>query len=115
MNQTNSNKESGIRAMTLLRWVGWLEGISYLLLLVIAMPLKYLASIPEAVSVVGSLHGFAFVAFVLIVARVAVMPFWTLKESVFAMIASLLPAGTMILDRRWKTIQDQLRTTAQDD
>ncbi len=103
------------RAMIWLRYVGWLEGISYLVLLLIAMPLKYVADIPEAVSVVGAVHGFAFVAFVLVVARLAIMPFWSMKESSFAIIASLLPAGTMILDRRWKVMHDQLRSSSQDD
>lgn len=106
-NQANSSQVS---AMQWLRVSGWLEGISYLVLLLVAMPLKYLAGFPEAVSIVGAVHGFAFVTFVIIVARMALLPFWSVRETAFAMVASLLPAGTIILDFRWKAIQNRLRT-----
>jgi integral membrane protein len=47
--------------------VGKIEGYSYLALLFIAMPLKYLADIPTAVRIAGSIHGVLFVAFVVFI------------------------------------------------
>lgn len=52
--------------------VGHAEGISYLVLLGVAMPLKYFFDIPQAVRLVGSLHGFLFVAFVFMIAWLVV-------------------------------------------
>lgn len=78
---------------------GHAEGISYLVLLFIAMPLKYLADIPLAVRIVGSLHGMLFVAFVALL--------WTAKKNLpltypitlKAFILSLLPFGTFYLPK----------------
>ena len=50
------------------RWVSLIEGVSYLVLVAIAMPLKYAAGMPGAVRVVGMAHGVLFVAFVLALA-----------------------------------------------
>ena len=85
-----------------LRYVGWAEGASYLILLFIAMPLKYFAGQPEAVRVVGSFHGFAFIVYVIAVLRLMFCPQWSFADSVQAAVASLLPAGTFVMDRKWR-------------
>ena len=51
-------------ALSRLRVIGNIEGISYLLLLGVAMPLKYLGNMPMAVKIAGSIHGFLFVSFI---------------------------------------------------
>ena len=82
-----------------LRAVVFLEGISYLVLLGVAMPLKYLAGMPLAVRVAGSLHGLLFIALVVLTLRAMRTrgkPFgWGLRVA----IASILPFGTFFLDR----------------
>ncbi|MFC0270845.1 DUF3817 domain-containing protein [Metabacillus herbersteinensis] len=83
-----------------LRVVGLLEGISYLLLLFIAMPLKYFFDLPMAVSVVGAAHGFLFVTFVLAAVYVKFAKRWSILWGIWAVIASLIPFGTFILDRQ---------------
>ena len=82
------------------RLVGVLEGISYLVLLGIAMPLKYLADKPEAVKYVGWAHGVLFVAFCLLLVRVWIKYKWSFLKTTAAFIASLLPFGTFILDKK---------------
>jgi integral membrane protein len=57
-----------------LRFVGFVEGVSYLVLLFIAMPLKYWAGMPLAVRVVGMLHGVLFILFFAAVAEVHLRP-----------------------------------------
>ena len=57
-------------ALYRLRLVGGLEGISYLLLLGVAMPLKYLAGMPAMVQVAGWIHGLLFTLFVAAVLEV---------------------------------------------
>lgn len=78
------------------------EGISYLLLLFIAMPLKYAYGMPEAVRLVGSLHGGLFVVFIGLLAAVYLKGTMTLKQCVMAFIASLLPFGAFVFDRHIK-------------
>lgn len=82
-----------------LRIIGDLEGISYLLLLGVAMPLKYLAGRPEAVTWVGSLHGALFVAFCAALAQVHFARRWPLTRTILAFLSSLIPFGTFILSR----------------
>lgn len=74
------------------------EGISFLVLLSIAMPLKYFANFPMAVTIVGGLHGVLFVAFILLAWMVRKSLVWFIK----AFIASLLPLGTIVMDKQWK-------------
>jgi integral membrane protein len=84
------------------RKVAFAEGVSFLVLLGVAMPLKYMAGIPLAVTIAGGLHGILFVAFV-ILAREVKSEYkknwgWVGK----ALLASVLPFGTFIADREWK-------------
>jgi integral membrane protein len=77
-----------------------LEGSSFVLLLFIAMPLKYLAGRPEMVRVVGMAHGLLFVAFVFAVLQVAFEHRWPIRRALAALAASVLPFGPFILDAR---------------
>lgn len=83
-----------------LRVIGNLEGISYLLLLGVAMPLKYLAGMPMAVRVVGSIHGFLFVSFMVALAHVWKTEKWSFKKLAQAFILSFVPFGTFYLDKQ---------------
>jgi integral membrane protein len=91
---------ASLRSLSRLRLVGWLEGLSYLVLLGIAMPLKYLAGIPEAVKVVGWAHGVLFILFIAAVAEVTLKTRWPWQRAFGAFIASLVPFGTFVLDTR---------------
>jgi integral membrane protein len=85
-----------------LRVVAWIEGISFVILLFVAMPLKYYAGLPLAVRVVGSLHGLLFVAFCGSLLRAAIACEWPLRRSALAFISSLVPFGTFVFDRSLK-------------
>jgi integral membrane protein len=91
-----------MKALQMLRVVGFLEGVSFLVLLLVAMPLKYMLAMPIAVRVAGSLHGFLFVLFVAALLRAAIVRKWPLRRSFAAFGASLVPGGTFILDRALK-------------
>ena len=82
------------------RAIAQLEGLSFLLLLFIAMPLKYLAGMPLGVKVVGWAHGMLFVLYLLLLGEVAVVHRWPLVRILGAFIASLVPFGTFVLDAR---------------
>lgn len=88
-------------ALGRLRIIAFLEGVSYLVLLGIAMPLKYMAGLPQAVRVVGMAHGVLFVLFVLLLIQVATEKSWSFKKSALSFISSLVPFGTFYADARW--------------
>ena len=87
-------------ALRLFVLVARFEGLSFLILLGVAMPLKYLAGEPSAVRVFGATHGVLFLAFVALLARVATEDDWPWRRSALAFIASLLPCGTFWFERR---------------
>ncbi len=80
--------------------MGLLEGSSLLILLFLAMPLKYFFGIPEAVRVVGSIHGFLFVSYCLVIAYMTFVVKWPFKYSVIAVIVAFIPFGNIIFDRK---------------
>lgn len=82
------------------KWVSYTEGASMLLLLFIAMPLKYMAGISEVVSVVGMAHGVLFVIYMLFVASFFFSKQWTFKTSFLASIASIIPFGPFVFEGR---------------
>ena len=82
------------------RLVGIVEGISYLLLLGVAMPLKYFAGIPEAVRIVGMAHGVLFIAFCLVLLLAWLDQKLPFRWAALAFIASLLPFGPMLIDKK---------------
>lgn len=81
------------------RWVALLEGLSFVLLLFVAMPLKYWAGLPLAVRIVGSVHGLLFVAFLGALFRVALERDWPVRRWGLALLSSLVPFGTFVFDR----------------
>lgn len=79
--------------------VGHAEGISFLILLFIAMPLKYMADMPMAVRIAGSIHGILFIAFVAVLwearNKIPLANGTTLK----AFVLSIVPFGTFFIGR----------------
>ena len=83
-----------------LRAIAFIEGVSYLLLLGVAMPLKYFAGFPEVVKAVGWAHGLLFVLYLIAVAEVTVARRWRFARILGAFVAALVPFGTFMLDAR---------------
>lgn len=86
----------------LLRRVGLIEAVSFLLLLGVAMPLKYIFHQPLAVKVVGWMHGVLFVMFCFALLRVWMTARWPFGRVVMVFIAALLPFGPFVVDRRMR-------------
>lgn len=84
-----------------------LEGISYLLLLGLAMPLKYFANKPEAVTIVGMAHGVLFLTYCLALLHAWSDTGWKFSRVCVMFIASLLPFGPFLIDRRLKEEDSQ--------
>jgi integral membrane protein len=89
-------------SIKLLRKVGMMEGVSLLILLFIAMPLKYIWQQPETVKIVGWIHGGLFILFITLVLRVYAQRDWPFKKLVWAFLAAFLPFGTFVFDKQLK-------------
>ena len=85
-----------------LRKVALAEAVSYLILLGIAMPLKYLAGQPLAVKITGMIHGILFVVFCVALLRVMLEARWPFQRCPLIFIASFIPFVPFFLDRRMK-------------
>lgn len=92
----------------LIRYIAVAEGISYIFLLCVAMPLKYYANMPLAVKYTGWLHGLLFLLFINAILLGFFKLKWTFLRTLWAFIASLLPFGTFILDRQLKKEEDAM-------
>ncbi|POY37550.1 hypothetical protein C3K47_07235 [Solitalea longa] len=80
------------------RAIAFLEGVSFLLLMFVAMPVKYLLGFPELVKVCGWFHGLLFIAYVFLLIQAVIEYQWKAGRTILAFIASLLPGGTFLLD-----------------
>jgi integral membrane protein len=76
-----------------------IEGISFLVLLFVAMPLKYVMDMPLAVTYVGWVHGILFIIYIYVVFPTARKATWNFSKTFFALVASILPFGPFIFDR----------------
>ena len=83
-----------------LRALGMLEAVSFLILLGVAMPLKYLAGLPLAVKIAGLLHGLLFMAFCIVLLETQQAQKWPMRWTSMVLIAALLPFGPFVIDRR---------------
>lgn len=93
-----------VPASSLLRWfkaIALAEGVSYLLLLGVGMPLKYMLGLPQAVQTMGWLHGLLFIAYGVTGLMLFTHEKWPLERASGVFFASILPAGTFVLERKW--------------
>jgi integral membrane protein len=89
-----------MKSLERLRIIGNIEGISYLVLLGIAMPMKYMGNMPQAVRIAGSVHGFLFVAYCIALVAVWRTRKWPYEKVAIAFILSIIPFGTFFLDKQ---------------
>ncbi len=98
------------------RTVGTLEGVSFLLLMFVAMPIKYLSGYPElgkeVVFWVGLAHGVLFISYAAVAFAAWAAGALTAKLVGFAAVASLLPFGPFILDHKLKVVEQAKPDTA---
>ncbi len=93
---------SATNPVRLLRTLALVEGASFLVLLGVAMPLKYLAGMPMAVKVFGWAHGVLFMAVVAVLVWTMIAARWPLARGALVFVAALVPFGPLLLDRRMK-------------
>ena len=91
--------------ISVLRTIGMLEAISFLVLMGIAMPLKYAAGMPHATEIPGWIHGALFVAFSVSLLHTTLVARWPLTRAAMVFAAALVPFGPFLIDRRMRTYE----------
>ena len=83
------------------RLISFLEGISYLLLLFIAVPIKYFQGNELYVKILGMPHGILFIGYILLLILIQKKMKWNLKTTLFISLASIIPFGTFYVDIKY--------------
>jgi integral membrane protein len=83
-----------------LRLLAWIEGISFLALIGVGMPLKYLYDMPTPNLIIGMAHGILFIGYCVWVMIVGSEEKWVFKKTFLALFASIVPFGTFVADVR---------------
>tara|TARA_B110000971_G_C19935080_1_gene465964 strand:- start:578 stop:856 length:279 start_codon:yes stop_codon:yes gene_type:complete len=83
------------------RLISFLEGVSYLLLLFIAVPIKYFQGNELYVKILGMPHGILFIGYILLLILIQKKMKWNLKTTLFISLASIIPFGTFYVDIKY--------------
>ncbi|MGY5846654.1 DUF3817 domain-containing protein [Salegentibacter sp. HM20] len=89
------------RQKQVFKWISILEGWSFLILLFLAMPLKYLFDSPEMVRQVGMAHGVLFIAYIMGAIFIQQKMGWSTRELFIVMACSLVPFGPFYMEKRY--------------
>ena len=93
--------------LSTLRWVGLIEGVSLLLLLFFAMPMKYFFEQYIFVKYIGMGHGVLFLLYLVVLFVVSHQMKWPIKIFLMGLVGSLLPFGPFIFDAKLKKMAQQ--------
>lgn len=88
------------KSITIFRYIAIAEAISYLLLLFIAMPLKYMADMPVYVKIAGWIHGILFIAYMYAMGYAAYQKQWKPVKILTAMLASIIPFAPFFIEKK---------------
>lgn len=97
-----------MNAIRATRIVSIIEAISYLLLLTVAMPLKYIWSQPSAVYYLGRIHGGLFVLLLITLLLALLTTKWKIKQPAIVFVASLVPILPFFLDS-WLKKEEEIQ------
>ena len=81
-----------------LRILAFVEGVSFLIILFVTMPLKYMYQSPMPNKIFGMAHGVLFIGYVLAVIQIYLAKNWTVRKTALALLASIIPFGTFWAD-----------------
>ena len=85
----------------LFRIIALLEGLSYILLLGVAVPIKYFADDPQYVKMLGMPHGLLFLAYIVFAIWLKPDYGWKKNQFIWVLLASIIPFGTLVVDYKF--------------
>src|SRR5690606_20003931 len=92
--------------LNIFRVVAFLEGVSYILLLFIATPIKYFGNDPQYVKLLGMPHGLLFISYVVLAIILKSELKWTSKQFAIVLLASIIPFGTFYVEKAYLKSQN---------
>lgn len=87
--------------LNIFRITAFLEGISYILLLFIATPIKYVIHDEQYVKLLGMPHGILFIGYIVLACMLKNELKWSAKQFTFILLAAIIPFGTFYMDRKY--------------
>ena len=87
-------------ALTRYRVMAYVVGVFLLLLVLVAMPLKYIADNEGPISVIGPMHGFLYMVYLLASLDLAVKSKWSIWKTLWVLLAGTLPFASFFVERR---------------
>lgn len=95
------NQQTLIIMLKVFKVTSFLEGVSYLLLLFVGVPFKYLGGDPSLVKALGMPHGILFMAYIVIALLIRSQMKWDMKTTFIVLIAAVLPFGTFYINKKY--------------
>ncbi|EDP70890.1 hypothetical protein FBALC1_09023 [Flavobacteriales bacterium ALC-1] len=89
------------KLLPVFRITALLEGVSYILLLFIATPIKYFLDDPQYVKMLGMPHGILFIAYVVMAVMISSDMKWSTRTLWIVLVASIIPFGTFYIDKKY--------------
>jgi len=96
-----SKKKTLEKSINTFKLISTLEAISFLVLLGIAMPLKYFWEMPQMVQIIGMIHGVLFLLYIAGATYISQQLNWTIKKLSIAILCSVLPFGPFYIERNY--------------
>lgn len=90
-----------IKSLTIFRILAFLEGISYILLLFVAVPIKYWQGDEQYVKLLGMPHGLLFIGYIALAILISKERNWNTKETGIVLLGSIIPLGTFFVDAKY--------------
>lgn len=87
--------------LNIFRIIALLEGVSYILLLFVAVPIKYLFDDPQYVKLLGMPHGLLFISYIVLAILLKGDYKWNTKQFGGILLASIIPFGTFYIDKKY--------------
>ncbi|MGY1855921.1 DUF3817 domain-containing protein [Modestobacter sp. SYSU DS0290] len=87
------------QALTRYRVMAWVVGVLLIALVLVAVPLKYLADLDGPVAVIGTAHGWLYAIFFVTACDLALRARWSLKGSVLVLLAGTVPVLSFVAER----------------
>ncbi len=95
------SKSPVLTQVNVFKIISYLEGISYLILLFIGVPMKYIAGDPSIVKAIGMPHGVLFIVYIFMAIVVRQKLKWNTLSFIIVLIASVIPFGTFYVDKKY--------------
>jgi integral membrane protein len=87
-------------ALTRYRVVAYVVGVLLLILALVAMPLKYIADEPALVAIVGPIHGFVYMVYLVVAFHLAVLARWRWSYTILVLLAGTVPFLSFVAERK---------------